>query len=190
MIMKMKKIILPLLLSMILLASCNKDKNHPGYVYFPDMYYSPAYKSYSSNPVFADSMTMRIPVEGTVPRGYMPYPYQPKSFEDQQAAGLELMNPIEMNEQVLAEGKRQYDIYCKICHGEFGNGDGHLYASGLFIAKPTSLIEDYVQSKPDGEIYHVITVGSLSGLMGPHGGQIIPDKRWKIIHYVRALAEI
>jgi len=46
-----------------------------------------------------------------------------------------------------------------------------------------------VQNKPDGEIYHVITMGSLSGLMGPHGSQIRPDKRWMIINYVRSLAK-
>lgn len=177
-------------IALVLLSACNKDKNHPGYDYFPDMFYSPAYDAYSVNPNFSDSMTMRMPVEGTVARGYTPYPYKPKSFVDQQAAGNELINPVELNDQVLVEGKRQYDIYCMVCHGEFGQGDGNLYTSGLFVAKPTSLVEDYVQSKPDGEIYHVITLGSLSGLMGPHGGQIKPENRWKIIHYVRALAEM
>jgi hypothetical protein len=75
------------------------------------------------------------------------------------------------------------------CHGEKGKGDGHLYTSGLFTAKPTSLIEAYVQNKPDGEIYYVITKGSISGLMGPHGYMITPDDRWKIIHYLRQLAK-
>ncbi len=80
-------------------------------------------------------------------------------------------------------------FFCISCHGELGAGDGHLYTSGLFAAKPTSLIEDYVQNKPDGEIYHVITMGSLSGLMGAHGSQIRPAKRWMIINYVRSLAK-
>ncbi len=63
-----------------------------------------------------------------------------------------------------------------------------LFTSGLFPAKPTSLVEPYVQSKPDGEIFYVITYGSISGLMGPHGAQIQPDDRWSIISYVRELA--
>ena len=67
--------------------------------------------------------------------------------------------------------------------------DGYLYTSGLFPAKPTSLVEDYVQGKPDGEIYYVITHGSISGLMGPHGSQVLPEDRWSIIHYVRELAK-
>jgi hypothetical protein len=49
------------------------------------------------------------------------------------------------------------------------------------------LIGDLVKNKPDGELYHVITLGSLSGLMGAHGSQISPENRWKIINYVREL---
>jgi mono/diheme cytochrome c family protein len=169
--------------------ACNRDKNHPGHIFYPDMAYSQAYDTYTENPVFAEGKTMRTPAEGTIPRGYTPYPYKAKSFDDQQAAGRELMNPVETNAGVIAEGKRLYGIYCMICHGDQGKGDGHLYTSKLFPAKPTSLIEDYVKNKPDGEIYHVITVGSLSGLMGAHGGQISPQDRWKIIHYVRELSK-
>jgi hypothetical protein len=52
---------------------------------------------------------------------------------------------------------------------------------------PSNLITDPVKSKPDGEYYHVITLGTLSGLMGAHGSQISPENRWKIIDYVRQL---
>jgi len=57
--------------------------------------------------------------------------------------------------------------------------------SKLFTAKPTDLTSAYIQDKPDGEIYHIITLGSLSGLMGAHGGQIKPADRWKIVTYVK-----
>ncbi len=189
--MKMKNLGKLILLALVAVAftSCNKDQNNPGYVFYPDMNYSQAYETYTTNPVFADGYTNRAPAEGTIPRGTMPYPYKAKSFDDQVLAGVELVNPYMDDEAVLAEGKRQYDIFCISCHGDLGAGDGHLYTSGLFAAKPTSLIEDYVQNKPDGEIYHVITMGSLSGLMGPHGSQIRPDKRWMIINYVRSLAK-
>lgn len=170
------------------LFSCNKDKNNPGYTFFPDMAYSPAYRTYSTNPIFEDGMTMRKPADGTIPRGYMPYPFKAKSFQDQVDAGLQLINPIPVDDAVIAEGKREYEIFCMNCHGEIGDGNGYLYTSKLFPAKPQILNGAYVQNKPDGEIYHVITVGSLSGLMGGHGSQILPENRWKIIHYVRTLA--
>ena len=66
------------------LASCtNDDIKKPGYEYMPNMYRSPSYETYSSNPNFADSMTSRQPVEGTIARGNeiyndydrLPYPY-------------------------------------------------------------------------------------------------------------------
>jgi mono/diheme cytochrome c family protein len=187
----MKKISILLTVGFLLIisTSCNRDKNHPGYTFVPDMADSRAYETYTENPVFENGKTMRTPADGTIPRGFTPYPFKAKSFEDQQKAGLELTNPIALDEQSLATGKEQYDIYCKVCHGAEGKGDGHLYTSKLFGAKPTSLVEDYVKNKPDGEIYHVITLGSLSGLMGPHGGQILPENRWKIIHYMRSLAK-
>ena len=95
------------------------------------------------------------------------------------------MNPCEATPEVLARGKEQFTIFCAMCHGESGQGNGHLVTSKLFPVQPTSLVGDYVQNKPDGEIYHVITMGSISGLMGAHGAQIKPDDRWKIVTYVK-----
>lgn len=178
-----------LVVLVVVLSACNRDKNHPGHIYYPDMTYSQAYETYSENPVFADGRTMITPAEGTIPRGHMPYPFKAKSFPDQVAAGVQLINPVPLSADVLAKGKQQFEIFCMNCHGIEGKGDGHLYTSKLFPAKPTSLVEDFVKNKPDGEIYHVITMGSLSGLMGAHAGQITPENRWKIIHYVRELGK-
>ena len=180
---------------MVLLTACNKDKNNPGYDYMgkQDMYYTKFYKAYSPNPVFRDSMTNQLPAEGAISRGNMPFPFATATIADravnQTMAGMQLSNPIPADDQTIAEGKVLYDIYCKVCHGEEAKGDGHLYTSKLFPAKPTSLVEAYVQNKPDGEIYYVITAGSISGLMGPHGSQIQPDDRWKIINYLRSIAK-
>ncbi|MCK9448268.1 MAG: c-type cytochrome [Bacteroidales bacterium] len=187
--MKIFKTISFFVLIAILMAACNRDKNHPGYIYFPDMHYSQAYETYDVNPVFETGMTNRLPAEGTVPRGYQPYPFSEKTVQNQTNAGLMLINPIEVNEEVLAKGKEQFDIFCKVCHGPQGKGDGVIYTKKLFPVQPTSLVDDYVQNKPDGEIFHVITMGSLSGLMGAHGSMIPPENRWKIIHYVRTLAQ-
>lgn len=174
-----------LLAGLLGLGSCNHDPNHPGWAYMPDMYYSEPSEAYSKSTVFRDSMSMQLPVAGTIARGHTPYPYNERTYENQVLAGQELMNPIEATDNNLERGKTQYDIFCSDCHGILGDGNGHLFTSGLFPAKPTSLIGDLVQSKPDGEIYHVITMGSLSGLMGAHGSQIKPDDRWKIINYLR-----
>jgi len=187
---------LPLIvLFLVALTSCDKDKNNPGYAYMGehDMYYTKFYKAYTPNPVFRDSMTIQLPVDGTVSRGHMPFPYATKSIGDravnQSLAGVQLINQVKYDDASVAEGKRLFNIYCKVCHGSAADGQGHLYTSGLFPAKPTSLIESYVQNKPDGEIYYVITAGSISGLMGPHGTQVAPNERWEIINYLRSLVK-
>ena len=48
---------------------------HPGYEYMPDMYRSPSYETYSENPLFSNNSTARQPVEGTIPRGFVPFEY-------------------------------------------------------------------------------------------------------------------
>ncbi len=171
------------------MASCNRDKNHPGYTYFPDMQFSQAYETYDVHPIFASGMTNQLPPEGTVPRGFEPYPYIEKTVQNQIEAGLNLVNPVELDDYVLAKGKEQYDIYCVICHGSQGRGDGILFAKKLFPVQPTALHDAYVQDKPDGEIFHVITMGSVSGLMAAHGNLIPVENRWKIVHYVRSLKQ-
>jgi mono/diheme cytochrome c family protein len=180
--------IIPLAVVTLLLVSCNHDRNNPGYAYMPDMYYSQPYDAYTANPLFKDSLTMQTPVKGTIARGHAPqYSYKAKSADDQKRAGLELVNPVPLSPEVLVKGKEQYEIFCISCHGEKGDGKGYLFTSKRFPAQPTSLIGDLVKNKPDGELFHVITLGSLSGLMGAHGSQISPENRWKIVHYVREL---
>jgi mono/diheme cytochrome c family protein len=186
----LKYTVIPLLAVMLFMSSCNHDRNQPGYAYMPDMYYSEAYDAYTANPVFSDSLTMQAPVKGTIARGHYPaYPYKPKSADDQKRAGLELVNPVPVSPESIAKGKELYSIFCINCHGELGDGQGFLFTSKRFPAQPTSLIGDLVKNKPDGELYHVITLGSLSGLMGAHGSQIAPENRWKIIDYVRELGK-
>lgn len=154
-----------------------------------DMYYSVPYDAYTPNPVFTDSITLQAPPAGTIARGQAPYPYKPKSMDDQIRAGLELVNPVEATPEAIATGQEQYQIFCAICHGDLGDGKGYLYTSKRYSAMPRILNDDYVKSKPDGELYHVISLGTVSGLMGPHAAQIRPENRWKIIHYMRTLAK-
>ena len=183
-----------LLLIPLMFMACTRGKNNPGYDYMgtQDMYYTKFYKAYSPNPIFRDSMTNQLPPEGSVSRGNMPFPYPGSNVGEravnQVKAGLEFENPVASTPQVIAHGKEQYRIFCSNCHGDQGKGDGHLFTSGLFPPKPTSLVEARVKGMPDGEVYYVITMGSMSGLMGPHGGMIQPEDRWAIINYVRELS--
>jgi hypothetical protein len=97
-----KTVILGFLL--VNLYSCNRDNNNPGWDYFPDMFYSTAYETYSKNPNFEDGMTMRGPVRGTVPRGFTPFEYT-NAPESRIKAGKELLNPITSTPEALLRGK-------------------------------------------------------------------------------------
>ena len=71
---------------------------HPGYEYMPNMYRSASYETYSENPLFKNNSTARKPVEGTVPRGFVPFNYD-NTLDDYLNAGRELKNPLEINMQ-------------------------------------------------------------------------------------------
>lgn len=180
-----KKYILSLIVMAIFLVSCSHSSKKPGRQYFSDMTTSLAYETYSVNPVFKDGKTNQLPLAGTISRGHMPYDYAAKSADEQIRAGKELVNPTMVNETTLAKGKAQFTIYCAICHGEGGKGDGTLYTSGKFTAIPADLTSDRVRNFPEGQIFHVITCGSVSGLMGSHASQIKPENRWMIVDYIK-----
>ena len=74
----------------------------------PNMYRSPSYETYSSNPLFADGLSARHPVDGTVARGdntyndydRLPYPF-PNTPEGYEAAGTGFHSPLMNNSKVL-----------------------------------------------------------------------------------------
>ncbi|HEC43986.1 MAG TPA: cytochrome c [Bacteroides sp.] len=167
---------------MMILSSCKKNPNHPGYVYLPDMDVSRAYETYSENPVFEDGKTLREPVEGTIPRGHTPYPYV-KDDLDLMEAGKNIFNPLEPSEANIQQGEVLFTRFCSHCHGHQGDGKGILFTSGRFPLPPGDLTSEKTTNRPDGEIYHIVTVGY--GIMSAHGSQILPEERWKIITYVR-----
>lgn len=166
----------------LFLGSCDRDRNTTGWEYFDDMAHSTAYETYTPNPNFADGKTMRNPVEGTIPVGYQPYLYE-KNDEDRIKAGVELVNPVESNATNLERGKQVYDIYCMTCHGDKGDGQGFLFTSKKYPYPPGNLLSDKVRKGPEGEIYHVISVGF--GVMPQHGSQVRPEDRWKVSMYIK-----
>lgn len=174
------------LLGTIGLGSCDRTRHNKGYEYFPDMAHSLAYETYADNPNFTDGKTMRTPPEGTIPRGYVPYPF-PATPEGRDQAALELINPLEANPEVLKEGKELYQVFCQQCHGGLGDGKGVLYTSGKFTIPPPSLIREEYLAKSPGDMYHVITQGW--GVMGAHGAQIKSEDRWKIVSYVETVLQ-
>jgi mono/diheme cytochrome c family protein len=173
-----------LVLFSISMSSCNRDRNNPGWDYFPDMFYSTAYESYTKNPIFNDGITMRVPAEGTVPRDYTPFEYT-LGPESRIKAGIELVNPVSPSAEAISSGQKIYNTFCTGCHGESGDGDGQLFTSKLYPLKPRPLSTGNAVILKDGEIYHSITLGF--GSMGAHDSQIRAVDRWNLVLYIRSL---
>ncbi len=177
------------------LASCGAGGNNPGVEYAPDMYESVPYEPYKqtdASTINANGANLRVPAANTLPRvngvsSAMPiellpeYPIARDSFE---YAGRILKNPIPLNEKTLAEGKYLYTAYCTPCHGEKGDGQGSV---GKIYGGVPNYKASYIVNQPSGHIFHVITMGK--NRMYPHGSQILPVDRWKIVHYVNQLRE-
>jgi mono/diheme cytochrome c family protein len=180
---KIYRVVFPLLLAVIF-NGCDRNRNNPGWDYFPDMFYSTAYETFTKNPNFRDSMTMRVPVAGTVPRDITPFNYTIDP-ESRILAGKELINPESPTEGTLLIGKAVYSTFCVGCHGDKGAGDGPLFTSGLYPLKPRNLTGSPADNLKDGEIFHSITLGF--GSMGAHGSQIRSEDRWKVVLHIREL---
>ena len=178
--------LMALVLIIVAFSSCDYNRRTTGWDYAGDLINSPAYESYTTNPNFADGKTMQPPVAGTIPRGFMPYPYQ-KTDEDRALAAKTLVNELENTPENLERGKVAYGIYCMHCHGEKGDGQGSLFVNKKFTYPPGNLLNDKMKANPEGDIYHVITVGW--GIMGAHGSQISPDDRWKIAMHVKQVLQ-
>lgn len=171
-------------------AGCSDVKRKPGKVYMPDMAYSRAYETYSTNPVFADGRTNQEPVAGTIKRGEeYPVHIQMDAIGDtaNYYASRSLANPIDsLSADQLKEAERVYLINCGICHGAKLDGNGPLWkdGDGPYPSKPAQLVGDAkYEAMPDGQMFYSITYGK--NLMGSYASQLTPKQRWEVITYIK-----
>jgi mono/diheme cytochrome c family protein len=160
---------------------CSRQPARRGYEYMPDMTYAVSYDSFAPNPATRNGMTLQVPVRGTIPRGFMPMHFD-SSAADAERAGRELSNPHARNPAAAAQGRRQYETFCLVCHGARGEGDGPLVP---LIPNPPAFASARVRAMPAGQLFHVITFGS--GRMPSYRSQVPADERWLIVSYVQTL---
>lgn len=167
-------------------TSCTKhDSNSPGVEFMPDMYRSPSLESnmaYTSLTTGDTLQANRLPVKGTIARGYMPYIYG-NDTAGYANAGRFLRNPLASNEANLKQGEELYGKFCVHCHGAAGQGDG--LVGGKLPGAPPSYTGAALKTLPEGKIFHSITYGK--GLMGAHSGMLTQEERWKLVLYVQKL---
>lgn len=187
---------LPLLLIALLLVSgCRRD-----------MQDQPKMKPFRGTTFFGDGLSSRQPIDGTIPRGFLRkdatyftgkktglvtqgQPAQVQQGQAAQAAQVDSFPddiedfPFPVTKEIVQRGRERYDIFCSVCHGLTGNGDGMIVRRGF--RRAASFNDDRLRQAPVGHFFDAITNGW--GAMPSYASQIPVQDRWAIIAYIRAL---
>lgn len=129
----------------------------------------PRYEPLEPSTVFADQRSARPLVPGTVPRS--------------RTATAAASGALPVTEAMLKRGRERFGIYCAVCHGLAGHGDGMIPERGL--SRPPSFHTEQMRAYPASHFFDVMTQGY--GAMPSYATQISVDDRWAIIAYIRAL---
>lgn len=235
--MKSFKVLLIATIAIIILQACSPaDGEYTGSEYMPDMGHSVAYEANTYNFYYYNTWDgasteglwklsqPRLPVKGTVPRGYAgvsmasnataqsammdrlrggsstneiavplsgnaPYYYANTEEERLRATAEILDNPFPITADGLERGKELYEIFCGICHGTKGDGNGYLVAeensNAVYPAQPAILLNDEFSAASNGRYYHAIMYGK--NVMGGYADKMSYEERWQVIHWIRAL---
>jgi mono/diheme cytochrome c family protein len=180
----MKRLVLIGCVALVALAGCvrNQPSEKSPLALDRGMASQPKYKPQAHSNFFPDGATMRVPVAGTIPRGFLreDQVYFTGIISDTTPVD---QSPVPTTIEVLKRGQERFNIYCSPCHGRAGDGKGIVVSRGLI--PPPSFHEDRVRQFKDGHIFQVITNGIRN--MPAYRYQIPPDDRWAIIAYLRAL---
>lgn len=206
---------LALSLFMALFMACQQPGvNSTGSEYMPDMGHSIAYEANHYNYYYLNTWGSedeyyhyakpREPVKGTIargnaggvastdetiafaPNGAVPYYYGDSDAERERATAELINNPYPITDAGLATGKELYTIFCGICHGDKGDGQGYLAREGSAypVVPANMLLPEFVESS-NGRYYHAIYYGKNK--MGAYKDKLSYQERWQVIHYIRSL---
>jgi len=167
----------------LIIGGCMRDvpSDKPPVHLERNMYKQPRYDVQAESDFFADSATMRTPVPGTVPRGFLQdsAAYYTGKIDTTPVA----KSPVPLTIQLLKRGQERFNIYCSPCHSRLGDGKGIMVSRG-YVPPPT-FHDDRALKFADGHIFDVMTNGLRN--MPAYRYQIPVSDRWAIVAYIRAL---
>jgi mono/diheme cytochrome c family protein len=141
----------------------------------------PRYDPYEPSDFFADGMSARPRLAGTVARGEAgvdPY-FETGKINGQEGDAF----PFPVTADVMQRGHERFDIYCSECHGRLGDGNGMIPSRGY--RRPPSFHTETLRAAKVGHFFDVMTNGF--GVMPSYRTMIPPSDRWAIVAYIRAL---
>ncbi len=201
-----------------LATSCAYQDGDRNIEYSPNMYHSIPLEPYSQvkddwaqgaepQTIFKNGLNAQNAPEGTLPRTegwYEKEAYQPYHLENDTAgyriSAEGLKSPFESvgyeyngvavdcSAETFQRGKRLYEVYCQVCHGASGQGNGNLTSKGNkpfdgIVPDYTSDVGTGLKNLPAGKMFHSITYGK--GQMGSYASQMTPQQRWEVISYIQ-----
>jgi len=154
----------------------------------------PRARAYRESSFYANGLTMQAPPSGTVPR-------ERKVMNVALTAGTtgptgqfasngeELRHyvtkiPLPVTPELMALGRKRWDITCGTCHGPAGDGKS-IVGTQMALRPPPSLVTATYIAKPVGYVFEVATKGF--GLMASYEAELTVEERWAVVAYLRAL---
>jgi mono/diheme cytochrome c family protein len=151
---------------------------------FPEMTYQQKYKPQGASDFFADGRADRPLPPGVVSREALRDDDEVYLGKDNKGQFIRhFPKAIAVDSQLLERGRERFTIYCSPCHGALGDGNGITKQYGM--GATPSYHDDRIRGLADGEIFNIITNGKNTML--PYGDKVVPQDRWAIVAYVRAL---
>lgn len=164
---------------------------------YQKMAVQPSLRPLQSSDFFADGRASRPTVSGTVARGQLGRYTDTALYHGKDDKGNEVTDfPFEVTKRVLDRGRQRFEVFCAVCHGYTGAGDGRVVKRGFTVppnlnTEASRLIkirtgkEVPLTEVSVGHLYDVVTRGF--GAMPDYSEQIPVNDRWAIVAYVRAL---
>lgn len=219
----MLTICLALLAALAMTGCRGETADAPPRQFFPDLDDQLKYKAQDESGFFADGRTMREPPANTVAWGRTAHTgdvtgYTPsgRAVTADFAQREELLRadsrfvtgtnadgtfvedmPVTVTTDFIEVGRENYNIYCIVCHGGLGEGDGMVgekWAYDLPSLQAEIVLKGGSEDKgSDGYLYDRIRNGvpNPSGaypyLMPPYANKVSEYESWAIVAYIRTL---
>lgn len=147
------------------------------------MYDQEKYEPHEATAFFANGLSARAAVDGTVARGQLRQDEHYWQGKVNGEVATTLPSAIALDRALLERGRERFNIYCSPCHDQTGRGNGMIVQRGL--KQPPSFHEERLREAAIGYFFDVMTNGF--GAMYGYASRIPVHDRWAIAAYVRAL---
>lgn len=177
------------------IAGCRGTRfRQPPLYIFPDMERQPKLRPQAADSFFANGLSSRLPVPGTIPRseplrlgGQPVYSWQDSPVNTGRLTGstnfIENL-PLPVTAELLERGQEVFNINCAPCHSRLGDGNGVPKRINA-MAVVGDLHDKRIVELADGELFNTISYGK--NLMQGYAANIGIEDRWAVIAYLRAL---